>query len=323
MATKGTTTIIMQQAIEADYLARLQHEFPETRFLLCLDDASLTSAIPDADALVGTAITPALLDAAPKLRWIACTSAGVEKLLPTLRGRDGITLTNFSGVAAPNIAEHVLMMMFSFARGMRVLARQQEQHQWIPDDLPLPTFELGGQTLGIVGMGEIGDALARKAHGIGMRVLGVQRHPEKKPAYLAELLAADELPQVLAESDHLALCLPLTPATKYTIDTEELAQMKRGAYLYNIGRGQLVNQDALIVALRGASIAGAGLDVTTPEPLPPDSPLWEMTNVFVTGHTAARTPHYWERGIEVLVDNVRRFVAGDDLRDVVDTSAGY
>jgi len=324
MGTNGGATIILRVGLDATYLARLQQEFPDVHFPLALDHDALMAALPTADAIVGGgSLTPEMLERAPNVRWVAATSAGVEGLLPALKEREGITLTNFSGVAAPNIAEHVLMLMFAFARGARVLVRQQEQHQWITDDVLLPTFELGGQTLGIVGMGAIGEELARKAHGIGMRVLGIQRHPAAKPKYLAELLASDDLPQVLTECDHLALCLPLTPATKYTIDRDELAHMKRTAYLYNIGRGALVNQDALIVALRGGVIAGAGLDVTTPEPLPPDSPLWEMPNVFVTGHTAASSPHYWERGIELLVDNIRRFLAGDELRDTVDTGAGY
>lgn len=324
MAKNNDTTIILRIGLEAVYLARLQQEFPDVRFPLALDHDALMAALPTANAIVGGgSLTPEMLAAAPNLRWVAATSAGVEGLLPALEDQDGIILTNFSGVAASTIAEHVLMLMFAFARGVRILVRQQEQHQWITDDVSLPTFELGGQTLGIVGMGAIGEELARKAHGIGMRVLGIQRHPSAKPRYLADLLPAEALPQVLAECDHLALCLPLTPATKYTIDRDELAHMKRSAYLYNIGRGALVNQDALIVALRGNVIAGAGLDVTTPEPLLPDSPLWEMPNVLVTGHTAARTPHYWERGIELLVDNIRRFLAGDELRDTVDTRAGY
>ena len=316
--------LVVRVPLAAGYLERLQQEFPDADFPLCVTPDALDAEIGDADALIGAAsLAPTLLERAPKLRWIAATSAGVENLpVPVLAERK-ILLTNFSGIAAPNIAEHVLAMMLAFARGLRPLFHQQDQHRWPEEDDALPTFELEGQTVGIVGMGEIGDALARKAHGIGMRVLGVQRHPGRKPPYLARLLTTEGLPELLAESDHVVLCLPLTSATKYTIDRDEFAQMKRTAHLYNIGRGALINQEALIAVLRGGTLAGAGLDVTTPEPLPPDSSLWEMSNVLVTGHTAASTPHYWERGIELLVDNVRRFLAGDELRDVVDTGAGY
>jgi D-2-hydroxyacid dehydrogenase (NADP+) len=316
--------LVIQVPLEARYLERLQQEFPEADFPVCVTPEALQEEIGDADALIGASpLTAEIVQGAPKLRWVAATSAGVENLpIETLAARD-IALTNFSGIAAPNIAEHVLAMMLAFARGLRPLFHQQDQHQWPNDDTTLPAFELGGQTLGIIGMGEIGDQLARKAHGIGMTVLGVQRHPARKPAYVARLLGSEGLPELLAESDHVCLCLPLTSATKYTIDRDELDRMKRTAYLYNIGRGALINQEALIAVLRGGTLAGAGLDVTTPEPLPPESPLWEMSNVLVTGHTAANTPHYWERGIDLLVDNVRRFLAGDALRDAVDIKAGY
>ncbi len=322
--TQGKAKLIVQVPLEARYLERLQQEFPDVDFPLCTTPESLREEIADADALIGgTSLTADLLEAAPKLRWVAATSAGVEKLpIADLAARD-ILLTNFSGIAAPNIAEHVLAMMLVFARALKPLFHQQDQHRWPEESDVLPTFELGGQTVGIIGMGEIGHALAHKAHGIGMRVLAIQRHPAQKPAYVARLLAGDQLPELLAEADHVVLCLPLTNATKYTIDRDELSQMKRTAYLYNIGRGALINQEALVAVLRGGTLAGAGLDVTTPEPLPPDSPLWEMPNVLVTGHTAARTPHYWERGIDLLVANVRRFLAGDMLDDVVDIKAGY
>lgn len=322
--TQAKTKLIVGVPLEARYLERLQQEFPEVEYPICTTAESLKEEIGDADALIGTSLlTPELLKGAPNLRWVAATSAGVENLpIEALAERD-IVLTNFSGIAAPNIAEHVLAMMLAFARGLRPLFHQQDQHRWPEDGDAPPAFELGGQTLGIIGMGEIGHQLARKAHGIGMRVLGIQRHPDHKPAYVARLLKSEELPELLAESDHVCLCLPLTSATKYTIDRDELDRMKRTAYLYNIGRGALVNQEALIAVLRGGTLAGAGLDVTTPEPLPPDSPLWEMSNVLVTGHTAAGTPHYWERGMDLLVENVRRFLAGDDLRDTVDIKAGY
>jgi D-2-hydroxyacid dehydrogenase (NADP+) len=316
--------LIVRVPLEARYLERLQQGFPEADFPVCVTPEALREEIRDADALIGAAsLTADILNDAPKLRWVAATSAGVENLpIEALAERD-IALTNFSGIAAPNIAEHVLAMMLAFARGLRPLFHQQDQHQWPEDDTTLPAFELGGQTLGIIGMGEIGLQLAHKAHGIGMRVLGIQRHPEHKPAYVARLLASEQLPELLAEADHVCLCLPLTNATKYTIDRDELDQMKRTAHLYNIGRGGLINQEALVAVLRGGTLAGAGLDVTTPEPLPPDSPLWEMPNVLVTGHTAANTPHYWERGMDLLVDNVRRFLANETLRDAVDIKAGY
>lgn len=323
MAT-DETTIVLRVPLEARYLARLQRDFPDVTFTFALTDDEVSRALPDADAVVGNSpLTADQLTKATRLRWLASTSAGVEKWPTEQLAERDIALTNFSGIGAPNIAEHVLAMVFTFARGLRPLFHHQDQHRWPDDATAFTTFELAEQTMGIVGMGEIGDNLARRAHGLGMRVWGVQRHPEEPPPYVERLLPSDGLGELLAAADHVVLCLPLTSATKYTMDADELAQMQQTAYLYNIGRGELINQEALIAALRGGMIAGAGLDVTTPEPLPPESPLWEMPNVLVTGHTAARTPRYWERGIELLSDNVRRFLAGEELADVVDTKAGY
>ncbi len=245
-------------------------------------------------------------------------------MIPELRERP-IVLTNFSGIHAPNIADHVLALLLAFARGLKPLLARQDRHEWRDDDgEAAPTFEPAGQTIGIVGLGDIGEALAQKAHGLGMRVLAIQRHPpENPPPGVERVLPSEGLDEVLAESDHLVLCLPLTDATAHIIGEEELGRMRRSAYLFNIGRGGLIDQEALIAALREGRIAGAGLDVTEPEPLPPDSPLWDLPNVIITGHTAANTPLLWERGIELVADNVRRFLAGEELRNVVDTKAGY
>ena len=201
---RAKAKLIVQVPLEARSIERLQQEFPEAEFPLCITPEALHEEIGEADALIGGAsLTPDLLEAAPKLRWVAATSAGVENLPIDALAERGILLTNFSGIAAPNIAEHVLAMMLAFARALRPLFHRQDQHQWPEDDAALPTFELGGQTLGIIGMGEIGQHLARKAHGIGMRVLAIQRHPDRKPAYVARLLAGDALPELLGSMAEL------------------------------------------------------------------------------------------------------------------------
>jgi phosphoglycerate dehydrogenase-like enzyme len=157
-----------------------------------------------------------------------------------------------------------------------------------------------------------------------MRVVGTQRHEEEPPPYVERLLTGEDgLDELLPIADHVVLCLPLTPQTRHTIGASELARMQPSAYLYNIGRGDLIDQDALVEALCAKRIAGAGLDVATPEPLPPESPLWDAPNVLITDHTAGETPRYWDRGIELVVDNLRRYLAGEPLRNVVDTRAGY
>ncbi len=319
-------TLVLRFDVESRHLERLRREFPDASFTIATTPELLQDVLKDAAALIGGGAVPAeALAAAPKLRWIQATSAGVEEFLSLDLHERSITLTNFSGINAPPIADHVLAMLLAFARGLKPLLARQNEHAWPVGEAEAPaTFEPAGQTAGIVGLGDIGEAVATRAHGLGMRVLGLQRHPPAEPPPGVErVLASDQLPDLLAASDHIVLCLPLTDATEHLIGREELRQMRPSAYLYNVGRGGLIDQEALVGALRAGTIAGAGLDVVEPEPLPPDSPLWDLPNVIITGHTAGNSPQIWERGIELLVDNVRRFLAGEPLRNEVDTRAGY
>ncbi len=327
MSTTPTPTLVLRVDLDDRYLDRLRREVPEADVRVCTTPEALGAALGAADAVIGgPPLTAEEVAVAPRLRWVQATIAGIEGfLIPALRERP-IVLTTFSGIAAPSIAEHVLALMLAFARGLPPLLRRQDRREWDDNhaDAP-PTFELAGQTLGIVGLGDIGEELARRAHALGMHVLATDRDAGNgdTPAYIEALLPSERLPDLLADADHVALSLPLTSATERLIGRDELARMGPSAYLYNVGRGELVDQEALVAALRDGTIAGAGLDVATPEPLPADSPLWALPNVLITGHTAGRTPLYWERGIELLIDNVRRFLAGEELRNTVDTRAGY
>jgi phosphoglycerate dehydrogenase-like enzyme len=317
--------VVLRTDPGAHHRERLAREFPDLDLPLAETPEALARVLGDAVALIGgTSITPELLTEARRLRWIQATSAGVEDfLIPELRHRP-ITLTNFSGVAAPNIAEHVLALVLAFARGLKPLLERQARHEWPEQDRTVPTFELSGQTLGVVGMGAIGDEVAKRAHALGMRVIATQRHEAEPPPYVERLLTGDHgLDELLPMADHVVLCLPLTAQTRHTIGAAELACMRPSTHLYNIGRGDLIDQDALIDALCARRIAGVGLDVTTPEPLPPESPLWDLPDVLITDHTAGETPRYWDRGIELVVENLRHFLADEPLLNVVDTRAGY
>jgi len=314
--------IVVRADLEERYLRQLRDRFPDAEFVSATGDAAFAAALPEAAAIIGgAALSDDELVAAQHLRWVQVTSAGVEGWLTPALAEHPLKLTNFSGVAAPNIADHVLAMLYSFARGLPELLDRQRRKEW-SDDAPV-TFEPTGQTLVILGLGDIGEELAKRASGVGMRVLAMQRHPEEPPEGVDATVKSDELPDLLRQADHVALTLPLTAKTKGMIGAEELALLRPSAYLYNIGRGQLIDQAALIAALREGRLAGAGLDVVDPEPLPADSPLWEMPNVLITGHHAVATPHLWERGITLLEDNVERFLKGGELRNEVDTRAGY
>lgn len=314
--------LVLRIDLEERYLRELREAFPEADFVVAKDNAEFTGMVGEADAVIGNeALTEEQLNKAKRLRWVQVTSAGVEGWLSPALAKHPLTLTNFSGIAAPNIADHVLALIYAFARGLPELFARQQRKEW-GDDAPA-TFEPTGQTLAILGLGDIGEALAERASALGMTVVAMQRHPTAPPEGVDETVASDELPDLLKEADHVAISLPLTEKTKGMIGAKQLALMKPSAYLYNVGRGPLIDQDALIAALREGQLAGAGLDVTDPEPLPANSPLWEMPNVIITGHNAAATPLLWERGIVLLKENVARFLKGEELKNVVDTKAGY
>ncbi|MDI3340114.1 MAG: D-2-hydroxyacid dehydrogenase [Sphaerobacter sp.] len=314
------TRLVLGVELDPTDVARIREAYPDLEVVVCADPAGLPAALAGAQALVAWQVPPEALAAATALRWVHFPGAGVDSLLtPELRARE-LVVTNNRGVAAPNIAEHLLAMMLAFARGLPELLRAQVRHEW---GRPTRRFELGGQTLGIVGLGEIGEALATRAAALGMRVVGLRRRSGPAPRGVARVYPPEGLHALLGESDHVAICLPLTPRTRHLFGPAEFRAMRRDAYLYNIGRGAIVDQAALIAALQAGEIAGAGLDVTDPEPLPPDSPLWDMPNVIITAHTAGGTPRYWDRAIEILLENIGRFRRDAPLRNVVDQREGY
>ena len=327
--TNTRPKFVVRAALEDQYVDQLRRDFPQADFVMATTPQDVEREIGDAVALLGGgSLSPELLSAAPQLRWVAATSAGVEHLLsPELKAREDVVLTNFSGVAAPNIAEHVLALMLAFARGLPTLMRAQAAHRWAQEDdaLPAPfsTFEIEGQTLFIVGLGEIGRALVPKAHALGLRIVATERAPHDQPVQVEHLWPQERMNDLLPHADHVVLCLPLTDDTRGIINDAALSTFKRGAYLYNVGRGGLIEQDALVAALRDGRLGGAGLDVTDPEPLPTDSPLWDAPNALITGHTAGETPQYWVRGFPLLRDNVRRFLAGEELQEQVSIGEGY
>lgn len=261
---------------------------------------------------------------APQLRWVHTVSAGVDRLL-TPRLRDsGVLLTNSRGVHAVGIAEHVLALMLAFARGLPGLLQAQREARWTPPPFQ-GSFELQGQTLAVVGQGAIGSALATRAAALGLRVRGVRREAgaaETLPG-TAPVVGFESLDAVLAEADHVAICLPLTARTQGLFDAARLQRVKRGAYLYNIGRGAIVDSTALQQALADGRLAGAGLDVTDPEPLPADSPLWRLPQVIITSHTSGATPANAQRVLDIFLDNLGRAQRGEPLRNVVDLARGY
>lgn len=257
------------------------------------------------------------------LRWVQVRSAGVNSMPLDNLARRGIRLTTGSGAHGTPIAENMLAMMLAFAIRLPDLVRLQTDRRWDRHPIDDSKFELEGQTLLIAGLGGIGATLARKAKGLGLQVMGYRRHALPPPPGVDEMVSPVGFQQALGRADHVALCLPLTPDTEGFIGEAQLRAMKPTAYLYNAGRGKCVERGALLRALDEGWIAGAGLDVTDPEPLPQDDALWAHPNVILSQHTSGASRHNSRRVTDIFIQNLRRYLAGEPLVNEVDLQAGY
>ena len=276
-------------------------------------EARALEIIDDIDAMYGR-ITPELLARAKKLRWIQTPMAGLEHyMFPELAESD-VTLSNMQGIYSDNIADHVMGYILMFARGFHIFLRRQLERDWAKE---VPVIHLADKTLGVIGLGGIGTAVAKRGAAAEMRVIATNAVEIEKPDFVDTLWGLNRLNDLLAASDFVVSCVPHTPETFKLINVDQLKQMKQTAYLINISRGVVVDLSALTDALQAGEIAGAGLDVFEAEPLPAEHPLWGMENVIITPHTAGAGPHTAERRIEVVKANLRRFVGGESLRNVV------
>jgi phosphoglycerate dehydrogenase-like enzyme len=239
-----------------------------------------------------------------------------------------VIFTNSAGIHGVPVAEHAVALMFYFARGLdQVEASRRVGGTWDRDRIacaPGPVGELLDSVVGIIGYGGIGREVGRQAKGLGMRVWVLDRDPEERqPEHADRVFGPDGLRPLLAGSDYVVITVPHTKATDGLIGKAELAAMKKGAVLVNVSRGDIVDEDALTEALSAGRLRGAGLDVFREEPLPQTSPLWELDNVCVTPHVAGVSPRFWERETELIIENVRRYLAGETMLNVVDKQAGY
>ena len=322
MAATPALNVLIGEDIGPENLARLQAEFPTVEFHFCRDDAAWLEHAPHAHIILSKRWPAEAMRQTHALRWAQAGTAGVDHLLRSdLPGR-GVLITNSSGAHGDPISELILSHMLAFATGLNIAIRAQRERRYIQKEVLRTKFELAGQTLCVVGLGDIGGALARKADALGMRVLGVRRNARPAPG-VAQVYTTAELPTALSQADHLALCLPLTSETRHYIGAAELRIMRPTAYIYNVGRGASIDEAALVHALQNGIIAGAGLDVTDPEPVPPDSPLWEMPNVILSQHTSGSSPHNANRVTELFAANLARFLAGEPLHQLIDPARGY
>jgi phosphoglycerate dehydrogenase-like enzyme len=262
-----------------------------------------------------------ILAAAPRLRWLHTPSAGVDGLLiPEVIERK-IVLTNSAGAHAIPIAEFVLLAMLGHAKRARDLAALKPENAW-EQGRTLHLGELYEKTLLILGLGHIGQAIARRAAAFDMRVIGSRRRPVPI-AGVERVVGEHEWRMLLPEADYLVIAMPLTSATRAMLDAAALAELRPGAYLINIARGEIIDTTALIAALEQGRLAGAALDVLPEEPLPPEHPLWRTPNVWITPHISSSSPRTSERAIAIFLENVRRDMAGQPFINLVDQQAGY
>jgi phosphoglycerate dehydrogenase-like enzyme len=285
--------------------------------------ARLAAVLAETEVIFTNPIIPAdVAERAPNLRWLQLTSAGVDRLIDAPVVRSSVIVTTASGIHAVTISEYVLGAVLTFAKGFLRAYRSQQESKWAA----YPPLELEGQTIGIVGMGAIGSRVAELATAFGMRVLAIRRSVDRRTpgeGPVAEMLPPSDLPYLLAESDYVVLALPLTEESRRLIGEAQLRAMKPSAVLINIARGQVIDEPALIRALKERWIAGAALDVFEREPLPSESELWALDNVLVTPHISGGTPRYMDRAVDLFCDNLRLYLARQPLRNIVDPSRGY
>lgn len=309
------------------FTAKLKNEFPQIDIVHLDSYDGAERHLRDAEIMFTISLRPEQFTAARNLRWIHSPSAAVHQLLFQELVQSAVVVTNSSEVHAPVVAEHVLALIFALAKKIPQAVRLQQKHEWGQETIwskPPRPREVAEATLGLVGLGSIGQLVAKKASALGMRVVAVREHlKKKKPEGVDTVFASSAINELLAQSDFVVVAAPLTSETRGLMNAERIAAMKPQSYLINVGRGPLVDEAALAVALRSRRIAGAALDVFNQEPLPAESPLWDLDNLIITPHTASMTEKLWQRHFQLFLQNLRRYLAGEPLLFTVDKKKGY
>ena len=306
-----------------DLADRLGERFAQATFAMALDVADQQREIADADAFLGWP-PPEVTAAAQRLRWIHVPGMGIDAALrsPGL-AESNIVVTNSPGAHTGPIGDHVMFFVLSLAHQGRRLLDDQRARRWETESYELQVLDLDGTAMLLLGLGGIGRAVHQRAQSFGMQVSVVDPSPTDVPAGIREVGGVERLDELLTETDWLVVTCPLTPGTRNLIDARRIGLLKRGAAVIVVSRGGIVDQDALAEALRSGHLSGAGLDATAPEPLPADSPLWEMDNVLISPHCSAASPSMWSTRQRTLEEQVGRFVEGRPLAFICDLKRGY
>ena len=305
------------------WAAVLATQVPEVQVVVAESDTDAAHQLVDADAAFGT-ISSDLLKHASRLQWLQAPAIAPPAgyYFPELVAHP-VVITNFRGIFNEHIAAHIMAFVLAFARGLHRYIPLQLEHRWAPAPLDTGVVHLPESTALIVGVGGIGAETATKCAAFGMQVIGIDARRQDCPPGVSELHTPDRLDELLPRADFVILTIPHTPETEGLFDSARFGYMKRSAFFINIGRGRTTRLDALVDALRAGTIAGAALDVFEEEPLPEHHPLWSAPNVLLTPHTAGFGPYLDDRRLEIIVDNVRRFVRHQPLRNVVDKALWF
>jgi phosphoglycerate dehydrogenase-like enzyme len=315
---------VVLMGADAARVAWMQSAAPGAKLVAAPERADAVREAADADAVIGECV-PEVIQAGPRIRWVQRMYAGVERCvaIPAFAER-GIVLTNMQKVAGSVMAEHVMAFMFGLARGFASYVPMQAKGEWEPEAVPESRmWEVKGRTMLVVGLGGIGTEVAKRANALGMTVLAIRNSGTDGPSYVAEVGLTDKLLPFASRADVIVDTLPLTADTKGLVNKAFFDAAKRGALFINVGRGGTVVTADLVAALRDGRLGGAGLDVTDPEPLPADHPLWHAPNVLITPHVSASLEGNEVPRWLLARENLRRYVAGDKLLSEVDVKKGY
>ena len=312
--------ILINTEITSDHRQQIQSVSPDLVIVEPKDEAARLAEMPDTEVLFGD-FNRSLFDAAQQLKWVQVLGAGVDGLLFPEFVESDIILLSAKGYVGPHLADQTWALILGLIRGVgRAVRERTWENRWSIRD---QTCELAGLTLGIVGLGGTGIDVAKRAQGFDMRVIAADPEDIDAPSFVHEVWKMDRFYDLLAESDIVSICAPLTDETHGMFGDEAFRRMKPNALLINVTRGKIVDESSLLRALEEGLIGGAGLDVTPEEPLPHDSPLWDMPNVIVTPHVAGGSPHRDDRTVGLFCDNLERYLVGKPLLSVIDKRKGY
>jgi D-2-hydroxyacid dehydrogenase (NADP+) len=324
---KGEVQLLIVSTVKlnSEQRATLINKFPGLELVVAEDVKAHEAILAQAEVLItfsGAEITTGFLNKAKNLRWIQTFLAGVDRLPLAELKRQGVVLSNVSGVHGMPMTEQAFAYILAFVRLLPRFSVAQRRHDW---DQPSGFFafeSLSGKTLTVIGTGRIGQEVARLGQAFGMRTVGVNTSG-KAPLHFQRAYPTGQIKKALSMADFAVVVVPFTAQTQNLIGSEELAVLKPTAYLVNLARGTVIDEQALIKALKRQKLAGAGLDVFSQEPLPPESPLWDLPNVIITPHIGGWSANYYDRCFELFVDNLERYRTGQRLLTQIDLDKGY